>query len=271
VNSSVPEDSTGELKYETYAVCFLDILGFRDLVKAPSNLAIAVDHVKDFKKHSESLLFPDHLPEERIQISDSIIIWSKVESLSQSFLFLARTCLRILILHSSGIYTRGAISYGDHFFSEGILVSPALIEAYDLETKACRDPRCIVSPSFLKTMSAFKEDEVDRGFSRSSLFELMCRNDDGHYAVDYLNVLVQGFKLAELPIDKAVVGDALDLHRLFLEKKLAAESRADVRSKLVWLANYHNKSIVNHFGGDQKFLVAEAYLAIDPSIHAPKD
>jgi hypothetical protein len=132
--------------YSPRFVAFLDILGFKDIISemaenSPNELFHAI--VDSYWFHSSTATVDFQL------LSDSILITSK-DSEPASFTSIANVAnnLRNSFLER-GILVRGAISFGNHFHAHGILISPALIEAFELESKAAIYPRILCAASVL--------------------------------------------------------------------------------------------------------------------------
>ncbi|WP_131795058.1 hypothetical protein [Fluoribacter gormanii] len=181
-------DESGLIYRKTY-VAFIDILGYKSIMDksgqdAPDNiykpLFYALADLKSSKKHIKVTVF-----------SDSIIIeggddhpttfWSIAHDL-MTFQF------RLL---QKKILVRGGVSFGDHFSKEGIVVSPALIEAYNLEQKA-NFPRIIISPSAYTSFTQNIQSDTHGKFVVYERYkvnvrdELISRDDDGHHVLSFI-------------------------------------------------------------------------------------
>jgi len=124
-------------------VCFLDIMGFKDMVMRNSHETI-YKMLEEFSKHRTTLEIPNPLPEElnfesdplkTVSFSDSIVIFTKNDS---------KGCLEILTYAASwlfakavesGIPLKGVISHGEMSvnISRQIFFGQPLIDAYLLE------------------------------------------------------------------------------------------------------------------------------------------
>lgn len=134
------------------AVCFLDVLGFKQMLKEKPVIQIAeeydrlvmqastINH-KFFEHGIEPTLFKDHPVGApyctRYIFSDSIILVADGED-SQSFLKLLVQAWRFMqVSLSLGIPIRGGIAFGEMYLdpSKGICLGHALTKAYQLEEK----------------------------------------------------------------------------------------------------------------------------------------
>jgi hypothetical protein len=139
--------------YETRAVLFLDILGFRDLIasrkekeildalivsaKVPIPLGASVDEGLDFRVTA---------------FSDCVVCSARILAKSNFFpaayvaAYAGRLALELL---TRGILSRGAITVGKLYHQEQTVFGPALIEAYELESRFAQYPRIIVPPKVM--------------------------------------------------------------------------------------------------------------------------
>ncbi|HKG38781.1 MAG TPA: hypothetical protein VKB25_07310 [Conexibacter sp.] len=123
-------------------------------------------------------------------------------------------------LVSDGFFVRGGLSLGSLHVSDHVLFGPALVEAYDLESRAAVHPRIVLSRPAAETQ---------RGTAGGSM--LMC-DDDGQTFVDYLGATFQE------PEDPYPV---LQGHRDTVVDRLHVTRRRKRQwEKYRWLAEYHN-------------------------------
>jgi hypothetical protein len=123
-------------------------------------------------------------------------------------------------LLAEGFFVRGGLSLGSLHVSDHVLFGPALVEAYDLESRAAVHPRIVLS---------WAAAETQRGTAGGSM--LMC-DDDGQTFVDYLAAT---FQAPEDPFP------TLQAHRDTVVDRLQAHRRSKRRwEKYRWLGEYHN-------------------------------
>lgn len=136
--------------YEKRAVLFLDILGFRDLVGARRERDIlkALDvSPQIIGKFKES--FPSGSDFQMTMFSDSIVCSLPIHVPRN---YLPAACLIecaaqvALQMLADGILVRGAISVGALYHRDHTVFGPAMIRAYELESKLAQYPRIIVPP-----------------------------------------------------------------------------------------------------------------------------
>lgn len=144
------------MAYQEKYVAFLDILGFKEIVKSSSNKN--GNHGKS--KIHQALRYMDIIAEMNDQaanninkenvirhISDSIILSYPVHNFE---LLLESVATLQFNLAEYGMYLRGAITFGEVFDEDGPIYGPGIIEAYELESSHAIYPRVILSESVLK-------------------------------------------------------------------------------------------------------------------------
>lgn len=185
------------MKYDQRIVLFLDILGFKKIVletieKQETNGNFIDRKEKILDLHNTLSKMGEIAGNQSIlnninvtQFSDSIVI-SFLEESPNNAPKVFRIILEIIInLIKRGIICRGAISYGKFIHSEKILFGPALIDAYETESKAAMYPRVIMdkriydySNSSKIKLSKVKDNPIS-GYIKEDL--------DGKFYIDYIS------------------------------------------------------------------------------------
>lgn len=234
-------------KYTNSIVAFIDLLGFRDLVEKTINeknqkrISDIISNIdKGLKSGFGGSRRSGLVRENKYNVtmfSDCICFScayndpkrTTLEDILGSFLFDVILCLAHLVEIS--IMTRGAITIGKHFQNERLIFSPALIHAYDIESKEAIYPRVIVHESILnEVIPYFPED--------SYVVEDWFRKDiDGRYFLNYL-------------ADEVITLTHRDIfiwHKKMIEH-IASQNRTNYRilEKCRWCATYHNQRITEY-------------------------
>ena len=176
-------------EYSHYYFAFLDLLGFKEIVKTKTCSAIA-DIFNEAKKRfvirhviDENNAIP-LVPSEEIHyyiMSDSICIYIK-DSLKSALTVLTWLCLdfqvRMLCLDTP-IFVRGSISRGEIYENQNILFGPGMVEAYTRAEKLAHVPRVIIPASIYDQTT----DKTDKAF----LDGFTHPEQDGFYVIDYIN------------------------------------------------------------------------------------
>lgn len=169
----------------------------------------------------------------------------------------------------NGIFVRGGISHGPFYFENDVLLSPALAEAYAIESKRADYPVIAITDRTVRWIRNLPKrhkyapgaDPVDsyfRGYEAEATGELLF--------LDYMRVLVneqhrgmvspereaynaarrrKQFDKADRIFDRSVLKDAaffLRLHRCALEAAYRSTNAEKVAKKYRWLMRYHNAS-----------------------------
>lgn len=166
-------------------VAFIDILGFKEIVKANDKskkndiiyeLQLALEQA--FKK---SIIITGHwldgfgkLDNEQLkeklkhkQFSDNIYISfdfkddnSDYELAVYMVTIIAAYYQRIML--TKGFYVRGGIATGTVYFDDYMIFSNALIKAYDIETKTAKYPRIVIDEGVIKKLNKVSKQNIIR-------------------------------------------------------------------------------------------------------------
>ena len=175
-------------KYDKKVICFLDILGFTNIVynKSKEEVETIFNDVSSFAK---LILQDTNLQDSDIQItnfSDSIVISYNLDSENQ-LVFIIQY-LQDMLIHfiKIGILIRGAITRGELFHLNNTVFGSGLIEAYALESKVAIYPRIIIRRDVLWFEKFSPEFEQ---ISQESLIKNLQLDLDGWHYIDFLNII----------------------------------------------------------------------------------
>lgn len=134
----------------------------------------------------------------------------------------------------SKIFVRGAISVSDLYMDENIVLGPALIESYNLETKKAINPRIILSDDVVKIVKEHINYYADRKHSPQNKEYLV--DIDGVHFINYLFILFYDYGYPTDYIFKEIMQ-----HKNVIEECLT-EHIDDYKlfEKYSWVAKYHN-------------------------------
>lgn len=250
---------TQPLSYRQAVVTFLDIMGFGDLVKTADAPKIkgVLDIVARFTKgdlHDFDAFGPT-----TIAFSDSIVRIRYIDGKNAEYP-MGHVCDEVIdMIHAQGelikhdIVLRGGITSGHIYFDGTTVFGPALVRAYELESKAALYPRVVVDPI---TLNAMKTDKRlgyyhhTRDTDRRYLRNLLRRGENGRWFVDYLWAIVGELDDPDLEIEVLK-----DHKQLVLNRLKDSKIRLAALDKILWLATYHNRRIASlpnkwfsHFG-----------------------
>lgn len=159
----------------SHYVAFIDILGFKNIVEE--------EKLNHFDKGLLKSLYECHINSENIfkkfnidlvQFSDSIII-SKAFSRDSFEEFATAVSSYQILLLKNGFLCRGGIALNKHYSKSGFIFSPALIEAYKVESEKAIYPRIVIS-----------EDLIDFLYPSKTIPNFLCKEYDGLYFINYI-------------------------------------------------------------------------------------
>jgi hypothetical protein len=224
-------------------VSYVDALGFRERL---NDMSTAIPVLKSFVQAFTQFSRKDDEPNEGAEVivlSDGIVRARPLTDYAPFFweLLALLHCTMDVIAH--GYVVRGAVTLGTLYYddSERILVSPALLRAYELETNVARYPRIVADPRLISAM--WTNDKL-REPTHSAVDEwehaskLLRRADDGLFFLDYL----QGSQ-TEFDDPLSSYPQFLSRHREIILNGLKSD-RVNVLEKYRWLENYHNNAII---------------------------
>jgi hypothetical protein len=239
------------VNYERSLLTYIDILGFRDLIssKTPNDISRFIRVVREAVEPTRwKTDFPELTKEEFANFSDLSIIWTPLRRKSKfppqgeiHSQILRMVHAQSVLLFDESILIRGGITVGDVARSYGQLFGPAVVRAYDLESKVARFPRIVVGEEVLHELSTNPSLWVhDRDTDLKAVNILLRKDSDGEYFVDYLRVME-----GELE-EPSKYSSYLLWHQEFIAQGLLKYRRdASVVSKFKWLKEYHDSTVQN--------------------------
>lgn len=229
------------IRYETRIVAFLDILGWKDAIQSKEHgsgdfvkaLGKTLAQLQWVASHFNSLsrLLPKDMkwPGNPVmtQFSDSLVI--SVDDGEQGREVL-QTALLVLTsnLINFGFLLRGGVTRGEVFHDGSLVFGPALIDAYELESKFASTPRVILS----------KELSVKWGDRDASGALPWAPSPDGYLFFNFLPPFMGSPFFTDQKLWQSRLGPIRDL---ILRKAQDANCPEDVFAKYIWLAGYFDK------------------------------
>lgn len=182
----IKQDSINK-EYSDYYFAFIDILGFKEIVKTKTCAEI-IEIFEEAKKEyivserKEEMDTPV-IPSEEIHyyvMSDSICIFIR-ENMKSALSILSFICMyfqvRMLCL-STPVLVRGSIVKGKIYADSNVLFGPAMVEAYVRSEKLAHVPRIILTENLYEELSGTD------GIILSGIAHL---ESDGFYALSYID------------------------------------------------------------------------------------
>jgi hypothetical protein len=186
--------------YEHRIVAFIDILGFAEKIKLTVSETKPAEAQEMLKSLSDALQLLQHgilqsIDDKELPIgtkasmfSDTIVVSvPKAESAGVLHLFELLKELQIKLIFKN-ILLRGGVVHGQLIHTESLILGPALVEAYNLESKSALYPRIVIDPRVL-SLYARVNGELNRSYKLKDYdYHLTFESDlDGTSYVDYFN------------------------------------------------------------------------------------
>lgn len=195
------------ITYEERYCVFIDILGFSSLIKDSatlegqnnkklSQIISSLTKIREMTHYIEKGIIDDgadgtlYLTSRKfIQFSDSIVISYLKTDLHSAFIFHELLRIQLNLIHD-GILFRGAVTCGELYHDDHLVLGPAFVEAVELE-KLASYPRMIVHRELAEN-GVFVQSEKELSSGRVANNTLR-KDFDGVYYVDYFNVVPEDF------------------------------------------------------------------------------
>jgi hypothetical protein len=243
---------TKHVNYEVGLVTYVDILGFRELIdtKTAGEISRTIRVVKEevqpqfkfgFKKKLKGV--PDV---EYVNFSDLTIISTPLRRLEAPPLgSLFHQLIRLvhaqaILLIEEGILIRGGITVGNLVKSWGQLFGPAIVRAYEIESEIAKHPRVVIGKEVFTELARNSGLWMhDRESEEESVRDLLRKDDDGEFFIDYLRVI-----RGELDDPGSNYEAFLRRHYEIIQSGLVRYSRKPkIRRKYEWMKRYHRATI----------------------------
>nr|WP_321453526.1 hypothetical protein [uncultured Carboxylicivirga sp.] len=199
--------------YENRIVLFLDILGFKKIIDetiSKSKESIDVENVdrtlflietiNEMTKEAQAA--SKETSKSVTQFSDSIVISFKADDkkeIPKLFINLQRLIAKLV---AREVLCRGAISYGQLYHKNNLVFGPALVDAYETESKAALYPRVILDKSVLEVMKYNYSMESKYSYRKitfdANIDSYLKADTDDKFYVDYFVGTMMFFRDEEL-------------------------------------------------------------------------
>ena len=237
------------MEYENRIVAFIDILAFSEMIKATDT-----EDPKKAKDASEMLdklqqvikLLQSEIKKEIAKgdlpngtaasmFSDSVVVSiPKAESRGVWLLFQLLKRLQVKLIGNS-ILLRGGIVYGKLIHQDQLIIGPALVNAYEVESKSALYPRIVIDSAVLYlyvrkdgiSISNLRLGDKDDG-------SVIKKDLDGTSYIDYFNTL-EDYIEGSLP-------EYFTLLNGLIRKGLNRKFGTGIRMKYMWMREKLNNS-----------------------------
>lgn len=238
-------DDAGRPRLYDSIVAFIDILGFSHVATSTATLedsqrildsiAAAIDDSREFVRQSFATDKDAHEGRWATKFfSDNLAFGyafdDTAEDQATTAWFIIRCAQRYqLRMAMNGYFVRGALTTGPICLTDEIIFGSALIECYQLESKASIVPRVVLSESLQQLVTT--SFLANSGRSDKEAGQAICRDVDGLWFVNYLQA-------AQNP--EGIAWEFVERHKASVLESLSHTTRHDVLPKFGWACRYHN-------------------------------
>lgn len=173
-------------EYQNCYVAFLDLLGFKELIKNRSCdeiMSVFQELEKDYEWLCDGEPIIERKNFHKYIMSDSICLYVRSD-IKDSLPYLIAMCIQIqcrLLKFDPPILLRGGIAQGDIYFDGTVIFGKGLVDAYLLESNNAVVPRIIITPKTLESCTNY--DKVFDVFLKENYIFV---DYDAFYALNYL-------------------------------------------------------------------------------------
>lgn len=183
--------------YQHRLIAFIDILGFREIVDATaegrstagprlSQLLTTLRTMRDAQNDEAR-----RGDKQVTHFSDSLVVSYRADATSGVFDLLLDLYFIVVEALHTGVLMRGGIAMGELIHTPEVLVGPAMVKAYELESKRAGGPRVVVDEAGYQALIAqarVSPAPHHDGATESRYVEKLLRRDaDGYYYLDYIS------------------------------------------------------------------------------------
>lgn len=234
------------MNYENRICCFIDILGFKQhLIQTIDTFGEdnieKIESIKSVLDLSKKITSDSGISESKVitYFSDSIVISYKYNEESQLFFTLLNLLYVSMELANRGFLTRGGVAIGKLVHNDEVIFGPALVDAYDLESKTSKYPRIIINDEVIKKGLQHHSDNHTEEDEKDYIMEIVTKDNDGYYYIDYIQKASSEFDDMEYDLYRYID----NLKRNFFSNYHNEDEK--VREKLNWLKSKINNLISN--------------------------
>lgn len=217
-------------RYEDRLVLFLDILGFKTHIAQSIQDHEVFDNIYQTieKIHTYQDKFGRFPSREVTSFSDSIVISYPIHASSLRRIFQEIRDI-VLILLEFGFVCRGGVGIGELYHKGSVVFGPAMVEAYELESKHANFPRVII-----------RKEDIDK-YNLNLLEYDLKEDDDGYYYFNIFNFFYS--ESGEMMYISQFIKNRLEV----IIKENISNTDTRIRAKYEWLSNKLNQGLKRKF------------------------
>ncbi len=252
------DESVGEnmdTVYEDRYVAFLDVLGFKELVRQSMDNQEILNKIDSALNYSRRLQIENYegtwvMSDYGKQVSvfsDSIVISYEMQRSGAAFHILMDLIHLCNDLLGVGMLVRGGVTVGKLIHENNKCFGPAMVEAYGMESDRAIYPRIVVNPLLIERGLEYRSNTWED--EKNYLNGCIDMDFDGNMYLDYL---VQWNEFDDEEIYNLYL---CRVRQWIIESLQKFRAFPEILMKYEWLRRYYNKTI-------QKFGSRYIYLLI---------
>lgn len=188
------------MKYEHRIVAYIDILGFSEMIKQTVNenkpelaqkqldaIHSVVTSIRTYVNSAKNkVLLGGHC---QITMFSDTIVFSIPKAESARVLAMFRVLKRLQIsMLTKNILMRGSVVHGELIHTDEVILGPALINAYNVESKSAVYPRFVIDPHVTYLYLRKNGVTIQKNRIKDFVNDFVFTDDfDGTYYIDYFN------------------------------------------------------------------------------------
>ena len=235
------------MKYEDRIVCFIDVLGFKNIInktldKEGNDIESEIELINKALSLGLEILDLDDkykLAKSKIvtQFSDSFVISFAVNERSEIYSTLVNILHLTMNFMVKGILIRGGIAYGKLIHTNKVVFGPGLVTAYETESRAAMYPRVILDKTVIEIAKIFHSQGGNPKHEEESIMNVVTKDTDDMYYIDYIQKAQ-----SELDDPELDMVDYIEKFKNIIEPLLENDA-PDIKVKIGWLTNKVNNLI----------------------------
>lgn len=250
------------------AVAFIDILGYKDLIKEADNSGkgeTLLRRLHEALNHSTKFVKPGFILSGHAirAFTDNIVLGYPLGGtrrdceieLTMYTVYLSYFQLSMIL---SGFFLRGGIAIGNLYMDDTVVYGNGLIEAYEAENNLARDPRIVLSASAKEAVNKHLEYYGRQDYAPQ--VDQYYKDSDGQFFLNYLRAV---FHEDSGDLREGI----LSKHKEITEGKLIKWQESPIKwAKYAWVANYHNYFCLQHDQLDDSFKINMSDFSLLPTL-----
>jgi hypothetical protein len=177
-------------RYESRIILFLDFLGFKEIVERTrkdaaylNELLAAVDRLHSIGRDDAELYRTQCIT----TFSDSVVLSYAAGEQSAVFHLLSDVAFAVIDLTIRGFLVRGAVTFGELLHTRRYLVGPAMVRAYELESRIAKYPRVLLDPKLVVLARDAHASQHDADHEEQYVRHFLTRDADKQHYFDYFS------------------------------------------------------------------------------------